>query len=55
MIGHYAEDLTIFKIFPHYYLWVTEELSNEEFPTVRILYKILEEDQIVVLPDIEES
>jgi len=48
---------------PHYfqnisgdfYLWVTEELSNEEFPTVKILYKILEEDQIVILLDIEEA
>ena len=38
-----------------YYLWVTTELSNDDFPEVKILYKIVEDDFEVVLLDIEET
>jgi hypothetical protein len=38
-----------------YYLWVTAELSSDEFPDVKILYKIDEESNIVIILDIDEN
>lgn len=38
-----------------YYLWVTEGLMSEDFPVVKILYKIIEDSDTVILLDIEEN
>jgi hypothetical protein len=38
-----------------YYLLVTDQLSNPDFPKVKVFYRIIEETNIVVLIDIEED
>lgn len=38
-----------------YYLWVTEELESDDFPVVKILYRVLAEEQVVVLLSIDEK
>jgi hypothetical protein len=38
-----------------FYFLITEELSNPQFPDVKILYRIIEQDYKVVLIDIEEN
>lgn len=43
------------QISGNYYLWVTDELSSEEIPAVKIVYIIQEEENIVVLLEIEEK
>jgi hypothetical protein len=37
-----------------FYFWITEELMNHDFPVVKILYRIIENDSSVILLTIEE-
>ncbi len=38
-----------------YYLWVTEKLISDDFPKVKILYKVDDVNRTVVLISIEDS
>ena len=38
-----------------FYLLKTSELSNPDFPLLKILYRVIQEKNIVVLIDIEEE
>lgn len=43
------------QIIGEFYFLKTEELANPQFPDVKILYRIIEQDFKVVLIDIEEN
>ena len=37
-----------------YYHWITDELANAEYPTVKVLYKIIDQDSKVIMMAVEE-
>jgi hypothetical protein len=43
------------NIIADFYLWVTAELESDEFPNVKIIYRIDEDNSKVILMEMEES
>ena len=39
----------------NFYYWITEELTNIKFPTVKVVYRINDEENTVVVLTIEEK
>jgi hypothetical protein len=37
-----------------FYFWITDELTNIKFPTVKVVYKINQEESTVIILSIEE-
>jgi hypothetical protein len=43
------------KVAGDYYLWVTENIDNPEIPKIKIVYRIIDDDNKVILLAIEED
>ena len=42
------------NLVPNFYHWITEELASEEYPVVKLLFRIDEEEKRVILLSVEE-
>jgi hypothetical protein len=45
---HYFNEIT-----NEFYYWVTEQLTNDQFPQLKILYRIVDSEKTVYLIDVE--